>query len=478
MGRKIVKNAMYLFTSHVLVRLLTAFATIALARHLPVTEYGILSLALAYSVTTAFFTEMGATQTLIREGTKEKADIGVLMSSYFRIRLIFTLGTALVSFIIIQFHDNPLVRESLYWMVFPTIVGSTLVGVGVAYFQVTQEMKYTAIIRTVSGILTAVTVFLAVWFKWPLIMISASYGFSIVAGGIVGIVMVYRKVNFFRGWNPSVLKGMLSFSIGWFLVMILPQLGPIILEKVANLSEVGYFAAANRIPSLLYQIPGILATAFYPVLFQLGNVSKDENFTMNAISLKLMSGLGMLIVIPFAFYPEWWIHLLLGDHWLPAANILRVLSYVVILQSINFPLADSLTTNGMQNRRTLVLLVGFLAGIGVYSLLGHRMGGIGGALSALGVEFVLLIGFTLTNKVGLKLLFRGARINVFVFAMIMALGLATAPFTTAMVGIPIYVLLFLLGIILLDRQIRAFIPGALAGLRITKKTEVQRGGKL
>ena len=49
--------------------------------------------------------------------------------------------------------------------------------------------------------------------------------------------------------------------------MLLPQLGPIILEKVSTYNQVGFFGAASKIPAVLYQIPGVIAAAFYPRLF-------------------------------------------------------------------------------------------------------------------------------------------------------------------------------------------------------------------
>lgn len=44
--------------------------------------------------------------------------------------------------------------------------------------------------------------------------------------------------------------------------MLLPQLGPIILEKVSTYEQVGFFGAASKIPAVLYQIPGVIAAAF------------------------------------------------------------------------------------------------------------------------------------------------------------------------------------------------------------------------
>jgi O-antigen/teichoic acid export membrane protein len=89
--KKILKNASYLFISDVLVRFISAFATILIARHLKVHDYGMLSVALAFSSIAGYFTDIGLTQTLTREATKKGANLEVLISSFFRTKLVLSI---------------------------------------------------------------------------------------------------------------------------------------------------------------------------------------------------------------------------------------------------------------------------------------------------------------------------------------------------------------------------------------------------
>lgn len=166
-------------------------------------------------------------------------------------------------------------------------------------------MQYTALIRVFSGLITAGTLFLGLFFHWPLTYLAPVYGLSSILGGCISFLMVIVRLGWLRGWNPSILKGIVSFTIGGFIVMFLPQLGPLLLERVTDLEQVGYFVAAYRIPSVLYQVPGIVAASFYPVLFEYGNrLQLDEHFKLVKLELKVMSALGVLIVLPFIAYPD------------------------------------------------------------------------------------------------------------------------------------------------------------------------------
>lgn len=128
--------------------------------------------------------------------------------------------------------------------------------------------------------------------------------------------------------------------------------------------------------------------------------------------IKLMTLLSVFMVIPIIEYPMEIIHLLLGEQWDGAIQPLQILCFIVLLQSLNFPLADSLTTRGLQNRRFQLLSVSFVVSVVVYILLGEKFGSQGAAIAALITEFVFFLGLVLVNKNGIKLVMIGAGKNI------------------------------------------------------------------
>ncbi|MDI3256773.1 MAG: flippase [Kyrpidia sp.] len=455
-GTRILKNAAYLFAGNVLVRLVGAVAAILVARYLGARDYGILSVALAFSVVTGYFTDLGLSHTLIREGTKPDADLKRLLAGFFKIRLLFGLGTAAASLAAVEtLYPDPEVRRVLYWVVMPNILGAAFQGVGAVYFQVVQQMQYTALIRTVSGLFTAGALFLGMALRWPLSFLAPVYGLAAVAGGLVSLWLVGRRVPLFAGWDRSLLQGLWSFTLGGLVIMLLSQMGPLILERVTDLAQVGYFAAAFRIPAVLYQIPGVLAEAYYPQLFADGHRGDERtHLALNTLELKMMSALGVLMALPFLLYPDWWIQLLFGPRWAAAAPALEILSWMVLLQSVNYPLADALTTKGMQSRRTAVLVVVLFAGLGAYAGLGARWGSTGGAAAAVAVESASMIGFVLANPTGWALLRRGVSVNAAVLFGAAALGALWVRTWSPFVGIPVGELLAGMSMVGLDRDVR------------------------
>lgn len=458
---KILKNASYLFVGNITVRFVLAIATIFFARYVSPSDYGMFTTALAVSAVICYFTDAGLTHTFMREGTRSDANISVLISSYLRIRLILAIVISVLFAIFAQFfYPDAYLRAMVYWVVLPTMFGATLQGVGMAYFQVTERMQFTAIISVLQGVTAAAALLLGMSFQWSLMMVAAMYGVSSLVTGVIAFIMTIRYTKVHKGWDKGILDQLLIFTINGIIIMLLPQLGPIILEKVSTYKQVGFFGAASKIPAVLYQIPGVIAAAFYPRLFAFGNEKNiEEHRKLSSFELKLMSFLGMGISIPFIADPSFWIVSLLGEKYAPAGDALAILAFMVILQSINYPLADNLTTIGQQWKRATTMTIGLVVAIIGYIVLGSKYGMMGAAAAAILTEITLLIGFTLFIRKGMQLLVKGIIFNSLAF--IISYGI----YRIALINLPPLVALTLTGIlygiigIVIDPQIRGFVLG-------------------
>ncbi|MGG3772993.1 oligosaccharide flippase family protein [Heyndrickxia faecalis] len=452
--RKILKNASYLFISNALVRFLTSLATILVARYLGSAEYGILSVAIAFTTIAAYFTDMGLSNTFLREATKKDISIEKLTGSYLKVRFLFALATVVVSYFIVEtIYTDENMKLIIYYILIPTVIGASFQGLGVVYFQALQKMHFTALIRGLSGILTASTLFIGLIFEWPLKILALIYGLSGILGGLISILLIGNKISFRTRYNSGITKGLFSFSINGLIIMALPQLGPIVLEKVTAISEVGYFSAAYKIPSGLYQIPGIVAAAFYPVLFSYGN-NKDlgNHLKLNVLQLKLMSTLGIFMTLPFFVYSGWWINIFYGSKWESATSILQILSFIVLLQSINYPLADGLTTLGRQKSRTIVISISFFIGILCYILLGKFLGARGGAVSAIIVELTQFIGYFIFSNNKKKIFSNGIKQALFII-LIVLFASKLLNYLNPVAGLPILIILISTLVILFNRDL-------------------------
>ena len=398
-GERIVKNAAYLLVSDVGIRLISAAVAVLVARYLGPEQYGVLAVALALLGIAGYFTDLGLTPVMIREGTKPGANFPQLLSGTLRLRLLFAGVTTLVMVLVAWFYyPSSTVRLVILVVVIPGIWAGVFRGIGAGYFQMVQEMHYVALINTVATLAGAGMFLTAVLAQWPLPILALGYGLSAVVGGALGIFLVRRRVVLGIGRYPGLTTGLPAFALGGGLGLLLPQLGPLLLPHAASLEETGYFTAAYRVPGVLLTVPGVIATAFYPQLFAYGNTDLQRHRTLSNRQIRLMGLLGLLLAVPISLHGKWIAGVLFGSSWADqAGKALAVLAWTVALASINWPLADALTTQGLQARRTGVQAAAAAVGAASYFALGRALGAIGAAGAALVVEAILCLGFLLLN---------------------------------------------------------------------------------
>nr|WP_249042958.1 oligosaccharide flippase family protein [Metabacillus idriensis] len=400
-----------MFYSTAFASVINAIALIVLANYLKSYHYGMFSVILAFAMIMSFFTDAGLSQVIIREGSKQGANLSTIISSYIKMRLGLLIGTLLVGFLCLHyFYSNQTnLIFSAYCLIIPMVAGVGMQSIGIAFFQLREQMHMNALIRILSSILLVLGIVLGMFLTVSPPLICFLYGFSYFAAGIVsfGLVIKEIKLDFKTRFHKGLFNQLGFFSAAGLLFVIGPQLGPIILEKTLSLKEVGIYAVAYRIPQALQQIPFIVAGAFYPVLFRYYNNNQmKEQLALTILQIKLMALIGMSMMIPFYYIADFIIDVVFGELWMDAAGPLKILSFILAFQAVNIALADGLTTRGLQSKRTFVQAVSITIGIVFYIFLSAEYGIIGAAYAGVLIEIISLVGYWLfipdRNSIAIK----------------------------------------------------------------------------
>jgi O-antigen/teichoic acid export membrane protein len=395
------RNIIHLFIGTVLSRGINAVTLIILAKYLNSYQYGMFSVALAFSMVMGYFTDVGLSNIVLREGAKQGNDIKVIIGSYVKLRIILLIATFLGSFGIIHtiYENNELIRM-VYYLIIPMVIGLAMQSIGITYFQLVEQMQYVSIIRILSSILLGVAITIGMILAIPPFQIAFIFGMSYFLAGLYGIYMVHKSIGLTL--KLPFQKGLLDqiglFIISGLVIMLLPHMGPLILENTMPLAQIGLFAVAYRIPSALYQVPGIVGGAFYPVLFKhysAGRVQEHER--LSVLQFKMMVLIAMLLTIPIFHAADIIIAFLFGDNWISAKEPLRILAVLLILQGGGVALADGLTTQGLQGRRTTIQLLTAILGVGLYWILSMLYELKGAVYAALFIELIAMLGFCIMS---------------------------------------------------------------------------------
>lgn len=398
----IIKNIFHLFYSTILANLFNASTLILLANYFNSKNYGIFSVALALTMIMHFFTDLGVSNTFLREGSKRET-LHAKFSSYIKIRIISLLVTFLVFSVVIHvLYQEQQMLYMMYGLMIPMVIGLTLQSIGITYFQLTESMQFIASIKIFSAIVLITSIILCMVLKVNVHLSAFLYGLSYLCGGIYSLYLLRKKAVF--KWKAPFQKQLLNrlspFLISGLLIMLTPQLGPLVLEKTLPLTLVGLFAVAYRIPSALYQIPGVMAGAFFPLLFKHYNQGELEEHTqLSILQMKMMSFIGMCITICLFYSATSLVTILFGGDWGLAIQPLKVLSFIIVLQGFNIAIADNLTTSGLQNRRTIIQFITVLIGVVSFYYLSVTHAVMGAVYAVVIMEVISFIGYTLVNPV-------------------------------------------------------------------------------
>lgn len=396
----IIKNIVHLFYSTILSNVLNAATLILLANYFNSKNYGIFSVALALAMVMNFFTDLGTSNTFLREGTK-KENLGRTFSSYIKIRLVCSLLTFFVFFAGIRIlYQEQQILYMIYSLMFPMVIGLAMQSIGITYFQLIERMQFIASIKIFSSFALILSTTVSMGLKVDVHLAAFLYGFSYLAGGFYSLYLLLKKakIKWKSPFEKQLLTNLSPFLISGLFIMLTPQLGPLVLEKTLPLALVGLFAVAYRIPSALYQIPGVIAGAFFPLLFKRYNQGElAEHTRLNILQMKIMSYIGMCMTITLFYLATYLVTILFGAEWESAVQPLKILAFIIVLQGFNIAIADGLTTRGLQNRRTFVQFITITIGLVSFYFLSVKYAVAGAAFAVLTMEIVSFIGYVAAN---------------------------------------------------------------------------------
>lgn len=158
----------------------------------------------------------------------------------------------------------------------PMVIGLAMQSIGITYFQLTERMQFIASIKIFSSFALILSTTVSMGLKVDVHLAAFLYGFSYLAGGFYSLYLLLKKaeIKWKSPFEKQLLMNLSPFLISGLFIMLTPQLGPLVLEKTLPLALVGLFAVAYRIPSALYQIPGVIAGAFFH--FYLSDTTKGS----------------------------------------------------------------------------------------------------------------------------------------------------------------------------------------------------------
>lgn len=386
----------------ILSQFFSLFVLFYVPKNLGADEYGNYQVVINYIMMFKLLTFSGLNKVNIKKVSQNKwnEDLNDRLSVSLILRIIVSIIGVIIAISLTVFtpYSDPVLNGIYVFGVFLLLfsvenhVNSVLVGL--------NKISYITKLALLKSFLQSSLIIAAVYFGFAVMGLVLAYLF--VEGVVViGSILVLRSTSNFRFkliWNLSQLevRSALRFSTIDVFNLLSTRIDLFMLSLLTNPANVGIYAIASS----MVRKGLIIRRAVSQVVFPKYAALKDK-ITFNQLTIhSCLMGLGALFIslAIYIIFPLV-IRQFLGDEYIAAISIIKVLCFSIVLQYMVVPLSTILESNGYEKD---VVWIGFfrsMLNIILNYILFELYGLIGIAYSTILIWiFNLLIGFGRVKK--------------------------------------------------------------------------------
>jgi O-antigen/teichoic acid export membrane protein len=352
-----------LFASQIITYIMGFFITMYSARYLGAEGFGIISLALAITGILVVFTDLGLGTLTVREVARDKSLVDKYTSNVAVIKLLLAFFTFILTAIIVYLFGY---ADEIKMVVY-IITGSTLVNAlsGIFYpiFQSYEKMEFQSIANVLNSSIMLVGTFLVIFYNLDIYYFASLY---LVSNIVVFFFIISVYVREFHApsfnvdlafWKPTLMMA-LPLSLVSIFSLIAYRVDTILLSLLKGSTVVGWYSASYRLMEVFLFLPGVFATAVFPVFSSL-HLSSHETLKLSyQKSFKYLAILSIPVAVGTTVLAPEIVLLIYKSAFTPSIIILQILIWAIPITFLNYIFGTILPA---MNRQNVLLKVTFLS---------------------------------------------------------------------------------------------------------------------
>jgi len=376
---------------------------ILIARYISQYDLGLISFGVSLAGIIAAFSEFGFSIMALRDIPQKTFDIKPYVSNSLIVKFILSLLVFGLSYIYLSFLTDRNNFEIGIVFVLQAIV-SAFVNYYFAIFKAKNRFKLDTNLSLLYSALLIVIFFVTVRYKLSVFEFSVGILIAKCLQFLICILQ-YKKVFgplrflFNLDIQRYLLNNSWSFGLNYILGITYFSIDTQMLTYFKGNEEVAIYQSLFRVLTLIIVFGDIITQVFLPYFARLIGSDSKKFETFGFLFLKLMSVLGLIVVIFINFFSEQLLQLLYGDKYLAATILALPLSLVLFLRIYSnfYSISLSLMNNNMP--RVLVSSVSLVANVLLNFLLIPRFGVVGAAWTSVLTHLIaLIIGLYYTKR--------------------------------------------------------------------------------
>lgn len=404
--RRYIVNTSWLFAEQILRIIAGLLVGVYVARYLGPEKFGLFNYALAFVALFASLAKLGMDGIIVRELVNAPAKRDAYLGTAFWLKIIGAIlaGVAIAIAVAISGNDP---TTNLYIGIIASGLVFQSFEVVDFYFQSRVLSKYVSICKLSQLLLSSLLklYFVAVnadlfWFVLVSLVDQASLA--------VALAYAYSKQKlgvFYTQFDKAVAKELLLSAkpliIAGVMVSVYSSIDRIIIKELLGAREVGLYAAATGLTTVLYFVPTLIANSLFPAILSAKQQSEDLYNKRLSLLYKYSLYFGFLVCLFVSTFAAPIISILYGERFAESSGVLQIHIWNFLLISFSAIFSKWLLTENLQHVSPLLTFIGMSLNI-ILNFIFIPLVGVRGA--ALAVVLGQLITFVLTFAIHNQLL--------------------------------------------------------------------------
>ncbi len=346
---KVFKNSSILVAAQTMVKAISFFYTLFLARSLGVASFGLYVVALSYFSLITSVSDFGISRYLMREVARGEKNTKTLLSHIVFLRLTILSIVFAVFALAVYFLDPDKLRVSLSLFavlaILPQSVALSIDNIFIAL----QKMSLSAIgILVLSVANTLVGIFFVLTGKGVMGATIALLAAEAVYALFIFLLLLREKITIIPKLEKSlfsdILKGSLPYGILGILGLVYFKIDSLMLSYLKGSYDTGIYGISYKFLEAAVFVPTAVGTAFFPVLTRLHVANLEEMKKVCFRIFKSMSVLGLMVLVCYVLVLPLVIRFFLPQY-LPSITAIEILSLSIPFMFVHVPLSQVLLSS-------------------------------------------------------------------------------------------------------------------------------------
>lgn len=398
-GKKIATNTLVLILSSLFNFCVSIFTTSTIAKSIGPELYGRYTFGLTYILLFSVLSNFGVESLFIRESARDNKNIK-LMTDILYLKILLAIGTIVVIIFSVHILNYQQATINVIYVLCIGLFFQILYESLISIYRSLERMHILAflsvVFRTISAVIIVSSVYIGIGF-WGIVS-----AFSVTNALVVGLILVLINKEFHilhfninpRKWVTIIKQGF-PFYASAILTMIYVKINILILSKMVEEREMGFYMAALALVENLFVIPTAFNTSIFPAYSRMFGSSVDalkktyRKITKYLIILTVAVSIGTILVGGRI------IQLIYGENFISSIPVLKILIFFWVLTF--FSQTQSMLLFSIQKETIQVKIMGLacLISIVLNPLLIMRYGFIGAAYSSVITEAIIVTIITI-----------------------------------------------------------------------------------